>query len=375
MSRLRTEIVDRRSEELCQRQYAAWFGETRVHFSTGKFAAVPSVLAELALSGPTTIISSPSQERLGRVDELSAALAGQFVGAFSCAASHTSLQLIAQASERIPSCETVIAIGGGGAIGLAKALAVQRGIQYIAVPTTFSGSEMTDIYGIAGQSEKRVQRDARARARGVIYDPDLLRTLPVSVARASLVNCLAHCLEATWLADTSPLAITLGEEACRLVGLHVDDVSGDLSGDCGVDLLIAAWLGGVVLASTGVGVHHDLCHIIGGVTAAPHALIHSIVLPQVMCLNNGAELAAQRRLTRHLSGRIGVDDQMPPDVVVRELCRRWSLPESLGEIWPGELDLDFIVRKVNEGQGAARNRIVVGDDVIRSTLMRIVGGS
>src|SRR5690606_39371980 len=89
-----------------------------------------------------------------------------------------TVQAAVQAAQAV-SADCIVAVGGGSTIGLAKALAVQTPMPIVAVPTTYSGSEMTAIYGITEEGVKRTGKDTNALPRTVIYDPALSLHLPV----------------------------------------------------------------------------------------------------------------------------------------------------------------------------------------------------
>lgn len=84
----------------------------------------------------------------------------------------------AVARARAVNADVCVAVGGGAAIGLAKIITRDTGIPMIAVPTTYSGSEMTPVWGETRDGRKLTGSDERVLARSVIYDPDLTRSLP-----------------------------------------------------------------------------------------------------------------------------------------------------------------------------------------------------
>ena len=100
-----------------------------------------------------------------------------------------------QASPRQPSADGLVAAGGGAAIGLAKIIARERGLPILAVPTTYSGSEATAIWGMSEGERKFTGKDARVLPRTIVYDPDLTLGLPAAVSAASAMNAIAHCVE------------------------------------------------------------------------------------------------------------------------------------------------------------------------------------
>ncbi|GAA1554349.1 maleylacetate reductase [Kribbella sancticallisti] len=176
----------------------------------------------------------------------------------------------------------IVAIGGGSAIGLAKAIALVQGQPIIAVPTTYAGSEMTPVWGQTEGGDKRTGTDLRVLPKVVIYDPLLSRGLPLKVTAASVANALAHCVEATWTEKADPITEVIAVEGARALReglLQVLDNPTDL--DARSNLLYGASLAGSALATAGTGIHHKLCHLLGGTYNLPHAETHAAVLPQV----------------------------------------------------------------------------------------------
>src|SRR5690606_2999537 len=73
----------------------------------------------------------------------------RLAGRFGRPPPHTPVAVTAEATAvaEEAGADCVVAIGGGSAIGVAKAVAVRTGIRQVAVPTTYSGSEMTPVLG------------------------------------------------------------------------------------------------------------------------------------------------------------------------------------------------------------------------------------
>jgi maleylacetate reductase len=198
----------------------------------------------------------------------------------------------------------LVALGGGSVIGVAKAVARESGLPIVAVPTTYSGSEMSSIWGITEGSLKRTGRDARVRPRAVLYDPELTRDLPPALAGASGLNGAAHAVEALYARDADPITRVLAEDALRALAAHLPHVvsrtperrRGSLAG-----ALYGAWLAGVCLDRAAMGVHHKICHVLGGSFGLPHAEVHAVVLPHAAAFNRDAAPEAMGRLSAALA--------------------------------------------------------------------------
>lgn len=182
-----------------------------------------------------------------------------------------------------------LAFGGGSAIGRAKAQALTSAIPIVAVPTTYSGSEMTSIWGITEGGEKRTGHDPRVAPRLVIYDPELTYDLAARVSAASGMNAIAHCVEAAWAADASPLSSLLAWDGIRRLADSLPVIC-DEPRDPGAraDACIGAHLAGRALDMTSMGLQHKLAHVLVGSFGLPHADTHAAILPCVVAFNAAA---------------------------------------------------------------------------------------
>lgn len=200
--------------------------------------------------------------------------------------------------------DTIVTIGGGSATGLGKAVALTTGVPIISIPTTYAGSELTPVWGITEARRKVTGRDERVRPKVVVHDPELLVTLPAEVASASAFNALAHCFEALWAPSTTPVAQMYALEGIEwlTIGLlasgraAIDEVS-----RAGV-LLQGTYFAGTAFAITGSGLHHKICHVLGGRFDLPHAQTHTVLLPHVAEFNRETLDALDRRVSHALRG-------------------------------------------------------------------------
>lgn len=339
--------------------FDGWFGGTRIVFGRGSFDAVGHILEQTTLPAPIAVVATPSQVQLGRVDLLVRSL-GDSCRVYADASDHTAADLVAAAADALSGCRSIVAVGGGAAIGLAKATAAGQGLPFAVIPTTYSGSEMTEIYGVSSHGIKTVRRSELARARTVIYDPDLFESLPPRTAQASLLNCVAHCIEAVWIKGVPPLGLMTALESCRLIGQSRGPE----------DLVVAAWLGGVTLSIVGVAVHHTMCHVLGAATGVPHAVIHAIVLPESMWLNRNVALPQQHQL---VSALCGSTHDVPHDAV-RAFRRECGLPHCLREVWSGDLDVGDVVEKTLASAATARNAASITREELTRCFERVLDG-
>ena len=246
-----------------------------------------------------------------------------------------------------------MAAGGGAAIGLAKIIARDRALPILAVPTTYSGSEATAIWGMSEGERKFTGKDARVLPRTIVYDPDLTLGLPAAVSAASAMNAIAHCVEGLWVSDRTPFLTALASDATRRFAEHLPRVIADGSDrDARAECLIAAWLAGTVLTA-GTALQHKLAHVLGGL-GLPHAETHAIILPHVTRFNLVAAPEAHARLAEALSG--------DPAERLALMLRGFPIPQRLAEVGFDRAKVDFVSGEV-AAMSISAPRKVSADDV------------
>jgi maleylacetate reductase len=273
------------------------------------------------------------------VDGLVARLGDRCAGAFDDVRQHVPEELAerALAAARELDADCLVATGGGSATGLAKAVALRHPAPIVCVPTTYSGSEVTPIWGLTGPDGKRTGRDPRALPRVVLYDPALTVGLPAEVTGPSGMNALAHCAEALYAPGANPVTSLLAEEGARTLARGLPLAVAEPANLAGrSEALLGAWLASASLAA-GVGIHHQLCHLLGGAYGLPHAELHAVLLPQVVAFVAPAAPGPVARLARAL----GVDDAAGG---LWDLARRVGAPAGLAELGLAEAELDRAAR-------------------------------
>src|SRR5690554_1923546 len=111
--------------------------------------------------------------------------------------------------------DLLVSVGGGSTTGLAKAVALTSGIPIVAIPTTYAGSEATNVWGITEASRKTTGVDDAVLPVTVIYDAALTLALPVETSVASGLNALAHCVDSLWAPKVDPINAAMATEGIR----------------------------------------------------------------------------------------------------------------------------------------------------------------
>lgn len=176
--------------------------------------------------------------------------------------------------------DAIIALGGGATIGLGKVLELRHTLPYVAIPTTYSGSEMTSIWGMTEASHKTTGRDERVRPDWVVYDGSFSASMPLDLTVQSLMNAMAHPISAL---STGTLAEGLVPEAHGALRALVEVTEALLVEPARPELRRhaheAAALAARILDRGTMGLHHKAAHYLGGRFNLPHGALHSVLLP------------------------------------------------------------------------------------------------
>ncbi|CAO3428835.1 maleylacetate reductase [Azospirillum doebereinerae] len=257
---------------------------SRVVFGAGAVDRIDEEVERLGASR-ALVVSTPGRGAMAQrvVDRLGARCVGLLPEAISQVPIELARKGRARAAEMGADC--LVSVGGGASIGLGKAIALELALPVIAVPTTYSGSEMTGFCGITIDGVKRMHQSLRMLAGTVVYDPALSVGLPLDVSAASAMNALAHCVDVVYVPTVSPVIVQAAMEGARAildalprVARRPDDL------EARGDLLYGAHLAGAALAG-GFALQHGVAHVLGGTYGVSHGLSHALVLPHVAAYN------------------------------------------------------------------------------------------
>lgn len=327
------------------------------------------LVAEVERLGGTRVMLVAGASAAAWADDLTARL--PVVLRWDEVVQHVPLDLADRARAAAESAETdlLVCVGGGSAIGLAKAVALTTRVPVIAVPTTYAGSEATAVWGLTEDRTKRTGTDPAVLPRTVVYDSDLTLDLPADLSVASGLNALAHCVDSLWADGADPINEALALEGARALAEGLPMVVADPRGREGRDrCLYGAYLAAVAFASAGSGLHHKICHVLGGTWDLPHAATHAVVLPHVLALNAPAVPEASGRLAVALGASPGEDPALAAVTALEALRDAVSSPRSLRDIGMPEAGLDEAVRRVLAVVPPTNPVAVTADDL--HTLLR-----
>jgi alcohol dehydrogenase class IV len=314
---------------------------SRVVFGSGTLSRLRDEVATLGCSR-ALILATPQQKDVA--EQTAASLKEFAVGVFAGATMHTPVEVTERALSLLSesNADCVVAFGGGSTVGLGKALALRTGLPQIAIPTTYAGSEMTPILGQTEGGRKTTVRSTEVLPEVVIYDVSLTMSLPVTLSVVSGLNAMAHAVEALYAQDRNPIHSLMAVEAIRSLRSALPKiVTAPGNEEARFQALYGAWLCGVCLGAVGMGLHHKLCHVLGGAFDLPHAETHAVVLPYAVSYNAPAEPCVMREI----AAALGVTD---PVRGLTDLSSKLGAPHSLRELGMPEGGIEQAVDQIVE---------------------------
>jgi maleylacetate reductase len=290
----------------------------RVVFGNGALAKLG---AELDARGTTRVMLVVAARDAGLTQLAESSLGDRVALTWTEVAQHVPSELAYRATKAAVEVgvDVLVTVGGGSTTGLGKAIAVETKLPLVVVPTTYAGSEMTPIYGLTSDSEKKTARDINALPQLVIYDPQLLATLPPAMVGPSALNALAHCAEALWAVNSDPVNDAIALDGARRIHAYLPSAYAGQDLGARGQVLLGASMAGTALATAGTSLHHSLCHLLGGMFDAPHAETHAILLPYVI----GFLRPAIGEPIRRLASSFGVPAEQLEHAI-------WALARSVG---------------------------------------------
>jgi alcohol dehydrogenase class IV len=276
----------------------------RIVFAAGDAAA--AVAAEVEALGASRVMLIASDSEAALADPIAAALPVAL--RHEEVVMHVPVEVAQRAREAAAGAraDVLVSVGGGSTTGLAKAVALTAGLPIVAVPTTYAGSEATNVWGMTEAERKTTGVDAAVLPASIVYDASLLTSLPGEMTVASGLNAMAHCVDSMWAPRTDPIDRALAGEGIRALAAGLPLVAADAGSIDGIEqTLYGAYLAAVSFASAGSGMHHKICHVLGGMFNLPHAETHAVVLPHVLAFNAPNAPAADERIAQALGAPTG----------------------------------------------------------------------
>jgi maleylacetate reductase len=298
---------------------------------------LPAVLAELRIGRPLLVASDRWADK-----SLGVRPAGRWT--------EVPTDRIADAAEH--AGDGVVAVGGGSAIDLGKAVSAEAEVPLVSVPTTYAGAEWTPYFGIRDPERKMKGGGSGAHLRGAVYEPELTLSLPREETVGTAMNALAHCAEALYVQGHNPKSDEHAVAGAALIGEWLPlVVAAPQDLEARTKLLEGAMLAGTALGGSMLGLGHAMAQALGGRYGLPHGAMNALCLPPALRFNEEVAPDAVRRF-REAAG-----------IEVEELARLGGF-ERLRDFGIPEEDLPEIAEATVERAGAKANpRPATADEV------------
>jgi maleylacetate reductase len=337
------------------------------------------------------LCTNHSMQAGGHVDAIKSSLGECLVTVFGHVQPHVQdIQVdeaIALAVEK--EVDAVIGMGGGSPIGMAKAVAYglsaalpdKASPPIIAIPTTYAGSEMTAVYGITHTRDNPPRKvtvsDPKIAPKLVVYDPKLTLDLPPEMTASTGINALAHCVEALYSIKRNPVSTAVairGVQHIHKALLRCYQDGHNL--EARTEMLIGAYLAGLSLASVTMGLHHGLCHVLGGTANVPHGIANSIILPHAILFNVDATVSQLLPAAEAMG--ISLNGISPKEAVealaqkIFELVGQMNLPQHLRDAGVRESDIPKLAQLAFQNRTVQNNPKPITEPAEIEALLRTV---
>lgn len=255
------------------------------------------------------VVTGPNVYKKGLADELIRGLEenGVKYALFNRVVNNPTIDNIeeAYALYKAEGCDSIVALGGGSPMDLAKVVGARaakpnksvkkmKGLLKImkripdlyAIPTTAGSGSETTIAAVVSDSkthEKYPINDLSLIPRYAILDPKLTAALPPSTTATTGMDALTHAVEAYIGRSNTKKTKESAEKAVKLIFdnllkayEHGDDI------EARRNMQRASYYAGVAFTRAYVGYVHALAHALGGFYGTPHGLANSVLLPVVL---------------------------------------------------------------------------------------------
>jgi alcohol dehydrogenase len=289
------------------------------HFGAGAVGKLPGIVRGLG-GDAVVVVTDAALAATPVVARVTAALeaTGMPVTVFSGVHPNPTTGDLAAGAGAVAAAQSgrvaLVAVGGGSPIDAAKGIALaavnpQRGraldyrsqferaaLPIAAIPTTAGTGAETNAFGVVTDPEthrKFYVGHATSLPAAAILDPDLTVGLPPSATAATGMDALTHALESYLSIRANPWSDGIALQVIRMIAVHLPRAHADGQDlEARSQMLLAAHMAGIGMATTGLGLCHAIGHALGGRFDVAHGVALTMLLPHVLRFN--AQVCGER---------------------------------------------------------------------------------
>jgi alcohol dehydrogenase len=293
-----------------QQNVVAFQIPTQILFGVG---ALERVVEQVKIGDRPKVLIATDQgvKRAGLLDMLTAVLetGGVPFALFDETESNPSVETVEKATDLFhrEACTSVVGLGGGSSMDVAKASAVMatnpgsirdyEGVgkivhepaPIIAIPTTAgTGAEVTPFIVITDVARrfKMTIGGPQAIPSVAIVDPSLMVTMPAKIVASTGLDALTHGIECYTSLMSQPFTEALALHGIQLIGQNLrEGVANRDNLEAMANLAIASTMVATAFGFTRLGNCHAMAHPLGGFYDIPHGVANAILLPHIMEFN------------------------------------------------------------------------------------------
>ena len=343
------------------------------HFGAGAVGKLPGVVRGSG-SDAVVVVTDAALAGTPVVGSVTAVLeaAGLPVTVFSGVHPNPTTGDLAAGADAVAAAQSgrvaLVAVGGGSPIDAAKGIALaavnpqrgrdldyrsefeRRALPIVAVPTTAGTGAETNAFGVVtdpGSRRKFYVGHASSLPATAILDPDLTVGLPQPATAATGMDALTHALESYLSIRANPWSDGIALQVIRMIAVHLPRAHADGQDlEARSQMLLAAHMAGIGMATTGLGLCHAIGHALGGRFDIAHGVALTMLLPHVLRFN--APVCEERLADVALAlgagdpGRAsGWNAQAAIDTIAR-LADRLGMTQRLANLGIADPDFDQI---------------------------------
>lgn len=298
-----------------------------IRFGAGVIRELPAHLKSQRLKEPL-IVTDPTVAELGFFKKIVELLKQEGIAAsvFSDISKNPVKSDVIKGGQAFndAECDSIIGIGGGAALDVARAVALHAyherdlfdyddligGDKYvteiipyfITVPTTSgTGSEVgrSAIISEDESKKKRILFSPRLMAKQVFADPELTYELPPAITAATGMDALTHNMEAFLAKNFHPICEGISLEGMRLIAESLEEAVNHPTPASRAKLMLGSMMGAIAFQK-GLGVVHSLAHPLSALLDTHHGLANAVNIPYGMRFNSTGFENQFRRMARNL---------------------------------------------------------------------------